>query len=291
MTAQSDVGRLVRVAMKHPRDAFVSQASIDSQWKSLNYHAPPHFLRACLEFDALVRLLEDNGTRVELLPQHAATGLDSIYVRDASLITDRGAVLCRMGKALRSGEPDAQATALSNLGVALAGRIEPPGTIEGGDLTWLDHRTLAVGLGYRTNAEGIRQLRELMADDIDELVVVPLPHWRGESDVMHLMSLISPVDHDLVCVYSPLLSVPFRNVLLDRGLTLVEVPHGEFDNMGTNVLAIAPRTAIVVKGNRDTRRALEQAGVQVLEYEGAEISVKGAGGPTCLTRPLMRERP
>lgn len=277
--------------MKHPRDAFVSQASIDSQWKSLNYHAPPHFLRACLEFDALVRLLEDNGTRVELLPQHAATGLDSIYVRDASLITDRGAVLCRMGKALRSGEPDAQATALSNLGVALAGRIEPPGTIEGGDLTWLDHRTLAVGLGYRTNAEGIRQLRELMADDIDELVVVPLPHWRGESDVMHLMSLISPVDHDLVCVYSPLLSVPFRNVLLDRGLTLVEVPHGEFDNMGTNVLAIAPRTAIVVKGNRDTRRALEQAGVQVLEYEGAEISVKGAGGPTCLTRPLMRERP
>ena len=150
----------------------------------------------------------------------------------------------------------------------MLGSIDPPGSVEGGDLTWLDERTLAAGHGYRTNAEGLHQLHALLEDAIDELLIVPLPHWRGPDDVMHLMSLISPIDRDLALVYSPLLPVPFRTTLLDRGFALVEVAEDEFDRMGTNVLTIAPRTVIALKGNSRTRAALEQAGVQVLEYRG-----------------------
>jgi N-dimethylarginine dimethylaminohydrolase len=169
----------------------------------------------------------------------------------------------------------------------VCGRIESPGRIEGGDVIWLDARTFVVGRGYRTNAEGIRQLRTILGRNVD-VVEVPLPHWRGQQDVMHLMSLISPVDHDLAVVYSPLLPVPFREWLLDRGIRFVEVPDDEFETMGTNVLALAPGRCLMLRGNPRTRAALERAGADVAEYAGTEISVKGAGGPTCLTRPLER---
>ena len=117
---------------------------------------------------------------------------------------------------------------------------------------------------------------------------MPLPHWRGAGDVLHLMSLISPVDRDLAVVYSPLLPVPFRETLIESGYRLVEVPDEEFDTMGTNVLALGPRECVMIGGNPQTRAALEAAGARVTEYVGHEISVKGAGGPTCLTRPLIR---
>ena len=152
---------------------------------------------------------------------------------------------------------------------------------------WLDSHTFVVGRGYRTNADGIRQLRTILGRGV-EVVEVPLPHWRGHHDVMHLMSLISPIDHDLAVVYSPLLPVPFREWLLDRGIQLVEVPDEEFETMGTNVLALGPGRCLMLSGNPRTRAALERAGADVVEYEGTEISVKGAGGPTCLTRPLER---
>jgi N-dimethylarginine dimethylaminohydrolase len=145
-----------------------------------------------------------------------------------------------------------------------------------------------VGRGYRTNDEGIEQLRALLADGVDELLVVPSPHWNGPTDVFHLMSVISPLADDLALVYSPLLPVPFRQGLLARGFELVEVPDDEFDSMGCNVLALAPRVALAVEGNPETRRRMEQAGVQVHTFEGEEISAKGCGGPTCLTRPLER---
>jgi N-dimethylarginine dimethylaminohydrolase len=194
-----------------------------------------------------------------------------------------------MGKPQREGEPAAQEETLRGAGVPVLGRIEAPGRLEGGDVLWLDRRTLVVGQGYRTNAAGIRQLQALLGDAVTELIVVPLPHWRGPTDVMHLMSLISPVDEDLAVVYSPLLPVPFREWLVARGTELVEVPDEEFDSMGTNVLALAPRKCLMLLGNPRTRAALERAGADVLEYDGQEISVKGAGGPTCLTRPLRRE--
>jgi N-dimethylarginine dimethylaminohydrolase len=196
-------------------------------------------------------------------------------------------VLCQMGKPQRRGEPAAQAESFRAWNVPVAGIIEPPASIEGGDVVWLNDRTVAVGRGYRTNDAGIAALRMFLAADI-ELIVVPLPHWRGRADVFHLMSIISPVDEDLAVVYSPLMSVPFRERLIDLGYELVEVPDQEFESMGANVLAIAPRRALMLDGNPETRRRLERAGAAVSVYAGREISVKGGGGPTCLTRPIRR---
>jgi N-dimethylarginine dimethylaminohydrolase len=282
----SEVDRLARVAVKHPRDAFVDQATIDRQWQELRFTAPPDLGRASGEHDRFVEALRAAGAQVDLLPRDEDTTLDSIYVRDASIVCERGLILGRMGKPQRIGEPAAHERALRDQ-ISVCGRIESPGSVEGGDVIWLDPRTFVVGRGYRTNAEGIRQLRTILGGDV-EVIEVPLPHWRGQQDVMHLMSLISPVDEDLAVVFSPLLPVPFRAWLLDRGIRLVEVPDEEFETMGTNVLALAPRRCLMLSGNPRTRAALERAGAEVAEYEGAEISAKGAGGPTCLTRPLER---
>jgi N-dimethylarginine dimethylaminohydrolase len=254
---------------------------------ALHFTGAPDFDRACREFDAFVEVIATTGTRIDFLPADPQTTLDSIYVRDASLTTPRGMVLCHMGKPQRATEPASQEAAFLAAGVPVAGRIAPPGRIEGGDVLWLDGRTLVVGRGYRTNDEGIRQLRAILGPDVD-VIVVPLPHWTGEHDVMHLMSLISPVDADLAVVYSRLLPVPFREWLLSRRMRLVEVPDDEFDSMGTNVLALAPRRCLMIDGNEKTRAALERAGAEVLTYAGTAISVCGSGGPTCLTRPITR---
>ena len=288
--ALSEVGRLRAVAVKHPQDAFVDAGAIAAQWRDLNFAAPPDLRRAVDEYERFLELLRSTGAAVVFLPKDESTTLDSIYARDASVLCPRGLVLCRMGKPQRGAEPRAQARALGPPAGALpiAGQIDPPGRLEGGDMVWLDPRTAVVGRGYRSNAEGIRQFRVLAGSDV-EVIEVPLPHWRGEGDVMHLMSLISPVDHDLAVVYSPLLPVPFREWLVERGIRFVEVPDEEFESMGTNVLALAPRRCVMLAGNPRTRAALERAGADVQEYEGTEISVKGAGGPTCLTRPLVRD--
>lgn len=287
----SEVDRLVRVAVKHPRDAFIDQQTIARQWQELRFTAAPDLDRAAREHDRFVDALSAAGAQVHLLPRNETTTLDSIYVRDASIVCERGLILCRMGKPQRVNEPAAQeqAALAGHMPVTICGRIEGPGRLEGGDVVWLDDRTLIVGRGYRTNAEGIRQLRAILGSRV-EVVEVPLPHWHGQQDVMHLMSLISPIDHRMAVVYSRLLPVPFREWLLDRGIHLVEVPDEEFDSMGTNVLALAPRRCLMLAGNPRTRAALERAGADVVEYEGVEISVKGAGGPTCLTRPLERGR-
>ncbi len=278
--------------LKHPREAFVDAATVEAQWRALNFTAAPDLSRAFAEYDRFVELISSTGAEIRFLPRDDRTTLDSIYVRDASFACDDGIILCAMGKPLRSAEPGAQGEvfqASGNPSLRIAGHVEAPGRLEGGDIFWLDTRTVAVGLGYRTNLAGIEQLRAILGNEVDEPIVVPLPHWRGEGDVMHLMSLISPVADDLAVVYSPLLPVPFRQQLLARGLTLIEVPHDEFETMGTNVLALAPRHCLMVAGNPCTRRALERAGAEVLEYEGREISLKGGGGPTCLTRPVRRD--
>jgi N-dimethylarginine dimethylaminohydrolase len=285
----SEVGQLTRVVLKHVRDAFVDQGTIDAQWRELRFSAAPDFARANDEYDRFLALVQSSGAQVDLLPRNPRTTLDSIYVRDASIVCRRGVILCNMGKPQRAPEPKAQESAFATLpSTPVIGQIREPGRLEGGDVVWLDRRTIVVGRGYRTNDEGIRQLRWLLDDDV-ETIVVALPHWRGEADVMHLMSLVSPVDRDLAVVYAPLLPVPFREILRHRGIELVEVPDDEFERMGTNVLALSPRRCLMLGGNRETRAALERAGADVLEYEGTEISVKGAGGPTCLTRPLERQ--
>jgi arginine deiminase len=256
----------------------------------LNYTAPPDYDRAVEEYDEFIRLQERFIPEFYFLPADDRTGLDSIYVHDSLIITDKGALLCRMGKEKRQGEPLAAEEFIKELGIPILGSITGEGKLEGGDLVWIDERTIAVGLGYRTNEEGVRQLKELTSDSVDEYVMVPLPHWKGPEDVMHLMSLISPVRRDLAVVYPRLLPVPFRQWLLQREIRLLEVPDSEFETMGCNVLAVAPGECIMISGNPQTKRLLEEAGVHVYEYEGEEISRKGAGGPTCLTRPLLREK-
>ncbi len=286
---QSDVGVLRRVVLKHARDAFVDQAAIDEQWRDLGYLERPDLEGALAEYDAFVALLQRSDVEVHFLPRDERTGLDSLYARDSTVVSDRGVILCRMGKQQRRGEPAAVADALRSMGIKVHGSIEGEGLLEGGDVVWLAPDTLVVGRGYRTNDEGIRQLRELLGDTLRELLVAPLPHWRGPGDVFHLMSLLSPLDLDLALVYSPLLPVPLREALLQRGIELVEVAEEEFESMAGNVLALAPRRCLMMQGNPLTKGRLEDAGVEVETYAGGEISAKGCGGPTCLTRPLLRD--
>jgi len=287
-TAQSEIGTLSLLALKHARDAFRSPQTIADEWRALNFTSAPDFENAVRQYDRFAELLSECGASLHFLPPSGGTGLDSIYVRDASIVCDAGVILCSMGKPLRQDEPRSQEAAFRAMGYPIAGSIAPPGRLEGGDVVWLDRRTIAVGRGYRTNDDGIAQLRAVLEGSIDELIVVPLPHWRGPSDVFHLMSIVSPIDSDLALVYSPLMPVAFRERLLDRGIALVEVPDEEFESMGANVLAVAPRRCLMLAGNPATRARLERAGAHVTVYEGDEISVKGGGGPTCLTRPLRR---
>jgi len=301
--AQSESDPLRIVLVKHARDAWPDDACVERQWRALGYPARPDLARAHAESDRFIELLRSLGADVRLVrnedapgqsairnPQ-SAIGLDSLYVRDAAVACEQGVVLCRMGKPARHAEPAALERALAAEHVPVHGHITGDGRLEGGDVVWLGPRTLAVGRGYRTNDEGIAQLARALTGLMDELIVVPLPHWHGPDDVFHLMSIISPLDRDLALVYEPLLPVPFRERLLALGLALVAVPDGEFATLGGNVLAVRPRRAVMVAGNPETRRRLERAGCEVHELAGREICLKGGGGPTCLTRPLTRGAP
>jgi N-dimethylarginine dimethylaminohydrolase len=282
-----EVSTIGRMLLRHPRDAFVSQTLLKRSWRRLNYLGEPDFRLACAEYDRFVEILEDHGIEIAFLGPDPRLTPDALYVRDSALLAPDGLCLAAMGKPERAAEVPVLAEQTAAAGCAVAGRIQPPGLVEGGDLVWLNPRLLLVGHGYRTNAEGIRQLAGLMPPGV-EIVEIPLPHFRGPDDVFHLMSVISPVDHDLAVVHSPLMPVPFRNRLLDLGMRLVEVHEAEFETLGGNVLALAPGRCVMVAGNPKTRAALEHAGAQVVAFQGAEICLKGSGGPTCLTRPLTR---
>ncbi len=285
---QSMVDEIKYVLVKHPQASHQTQAAIDEQWRKLFYLGPQNYETVVREFTGFVNLLEQFNLEIGYLPTDTATGLDSIYAHDPLVVSNKGAILCNMGKAARQTEPDAMARYLQQVGVPLLGRITGSGRLEGGDVCWLDERTVAVGEGYRTNAEGIRQLRTLLGDAVDEVIPVPLPHWTGPDDCLHLLSFISPVDHDLAVVYSRMMPVPFRQLLLARGMQLVEVPDEEYDSMACNVLAVAPRQCIMLSGNPITQQRLAAAGATVLTFDGKDLCLKGGGGPTCLTRPILR---
>lgn len=287
-TCHSDYGRIQRVILKSASSAFQSDAKIAEEWKALNYLSPVDLAKAREEYGVFQTYFENMGAEVLLLPA-SDTSMDSIYCRDAALATDFGLILCNMGKPARSPEPIAIEAFCKEKGINILGKVEAPGTCEGGDMCWLDEKTLAVGHTYRTNEEGIRQLRNMLEPKGIEVLQVELPHYKGPSDVFHLMSVISPLDKDLAMVYSPLMPIHFRKELLKRGFRLVECPEEEFDSMGCNVLALAPGKCLVVKGNPISIARLKGAGCEVIEYEGKEISQKGCGGPTCLSRPLERE--
>ena len=287
MGTLSEVGRINRIALRHPEQAFLTQEKIDEQWCELNYTERPLYSGAVDEYNKFVELLSKFGMKIDFLPFDEGLTLDSLYVRDATIISHKGVILCNMGKVQRKQEPAIAGKAFLNAGIPVLGAIKEPGQLEGGDVVWLDNETLVVGRTYRTNDEGIRQLQSLVSDV--DIVTVPLPHYRGPSDVFHLMSILSPLDHDLALVYSPLMPIPFREYLINRGIHLVDVPDNEFETMGCNVLAVGPRQCIMLKGSPQTKALLEQEGAEVWEVTGQEISVKGQGGPTCLTRPLVRE--
>ena len=284
----NEFGTLRSVLLRHARDAFGTPQRIGAQWQALNYTAEPDSARALEEYDSFATLLAASGAELHYLPADDDLTLDGIYVRDAAFPVPGGVVLCNMGKQARQGEPAAMARYLEAQGIAVKGFITGEGRLEGGDIVWLDARTVVVGEGYRSNAQGIAQLRDFLGDSVDTFKVVPLPHWEGPQDVFHLMSMISPLDSDLAVVYSRPMPSVFRNWLLERGMELVETAPEEFDSMGCNVLAIAPREVVMIAGNPITRGRLQAAGVTVHEYVGEEISKKGLGGPTCLSRPLIR---
>jgi N-dimethylarginine dimethylaminohydrolase len=240
------------------------------------------------EHAAFRQILIDAGIETIEAGPDVPGALDAIFAYDPSIMTNRGAVLLRPGKELRLPEVAMHEATYRALGIPILGRIEAPGTVEGGDTLWLDARTLAVGRGYRTNDEGIRQLAAILAPLGVTVLPVALPHWHGPGECLHLMSLISPVAADAAIVYLPLMATAFVQELQRREWRLIEVPDAEFDTLGCNVLALAPWRCLVCEGSSVTRSRLEAAGCDVVAYKGDHISHNRAGGPTCLTRPIWR---
>ncbi len=281
--SQSMVEPLRRVLVKRPDQAFA--VDDPARW---HYSGCPDLEVAQQEHEALVSILREAGAEVIYHDEVQLDRADAIFVHDPAMVTDVGAVILRMGKPLRRGEEAALARRFEELGVPICYELRGEAQAEGGDLLWIDHDTLAVGQGFRTNGEGLRQLREALEPVGVSILPVPLPYFGGPHACLHLMSLISLVDHDAAVVYSPLLPVPFWRYLRERGFRLIEVPDQEFESMGPNVLALAPGKCVMLEGNPVTRRRLEEAGCEVLTYEGNEVSLKAEGGPTCLTRPILR---
>src|SRR5436190_15740110 len=255
------VDPLRTVLVRRPDEAF---AHADP--KIWGYTGRPDLIAARTEHAALVEMLRSSGAEVWYHEEPQEARADAIFVHDPVLVTDRGAIVLRMGKELRRGEEASIADSLTKQGVPILGTLRSPATAEGGDLLWINHDRLAVGQGFRTNAEGLRQLKTLLKPLGVRTEPVPLPFHTGPSACLHLLSLISLVDDDLAVVYPRLLAVPFWRLLRDRGIRLVEVPDEEFPTQGPNVLALAPRKALMLEGNPITRRRLEEAGCEVVTY-------------------------
>jgi dimethylargininase len=278
--AQSMTAPLRRVLVVAPRPEEATR------WREAGWRAAPDRARLAAEHDAFRAELEAAGVEVVVSETSPESGLDGVYPYDPALVVRDGALLLRPGKESRLGEVEPLGRSLNAARVPTAARIEGPATVDGGDTCWLDERTLLVGLGYRTNEAGAAALRAALPGV--DVIAYDLPHYRGRADLLHLMSLISPLADDLAVVYLPLLPVRLVQLLAERGIELVEVPEEEFPTQGPNVLALAPRVALALDGNSETRRRMEAAGVDVRVYRGDELSHKGEGGPTCLTRPILR---
>jgi N-dimethylarginine dimethylaminohydrolase len=272
-------GQLRRVLVRPPGTDF-------SRWREYGWRAEPNPVRIAQEHEGLREKLAEAGAEVVVAKTTADDNLDAIYVYDPALVADTGAILLRPGKEQRRDEVAAIRADFAAAGVPITAELAEPALAEGGDTLWLDEATLVVGLGYRTNEAGARQL-DAALPGVD-VISVDLPHYHGPGEVMHLMSLVSPLDRDLALVYPPLMPVRLVELLHERGVEVIEVPDEEFESMGCNVLALGPRVALALNGNPETRRRLEAAGVEVRVYSGEELSRKGEGGPTCLTLPLER---
>ena len=283
------VNPIRRVLIKHAKEGFKNQSKLNQSASKLNYLETPNFSKSISDYDQFVKLLKSFNIEIHYLPNNDNTTPDSIYTHDPCIVSNKGVILCSMGKDDRRSEVPAIEAYFESLDIPILGKIKKPGNLEGGDVVWINERSVAVGEGYRSNSEGIKQLKNLLSDLVDNVISVPLPHWTGPLDCLHLMSLLSPIDKDLFLVYSRLLPVPFLKYLSLLKIKLIHVPDNEYDSMGCNVLAVAPKKVIMLEGNPETKKMLEKNKVEVFCYDGSEISLKGAGGPTCLTRPFLRQ--
>ncbi|MDP9326622.1 MAG: arginine deiminase family protein [Actinomycetota bacterium] len=281
MTIQDATAPLRRVYVRAPVPADLEA------WRTYGWREAPDASRAVQEHAAFRAVLEEGGAEVVVGGASTPGDPDAIYAYDPTLMTDLGAILLRPGKRGRRDEPAAAEMDLAAAGVPIRARMSEPATAECGDMFWLDARTLLVGVGYRTNPAAVEQLRAFLGSVVD-VVVFDLPHFHGPEECLHLMSFVSPLAPDLAVAYLPMMPVRLLHLLRDHGIAIVEVPDEEFESMGPNVLALAPRRALTIEGNGETRRRMEAAGVEVRTYAGREISRKGDGGPTCLTKPLSR---
>jgi N-dimethylarginine dimethylaminohydrolase len=280
---QNMYGALKRVIVRRPDTSF---ANADP--KKWHYASPPNLHSAKEEHDALVSIIRNNGTEIIYHDTDLPGLADAIYVFDPVLMTDQGAIILKMGKDLRRGEEEGILPVLEKFDIPVLGMLTGEAMAEGGDLLWVDRNTLAAGVGFRTNKSGISQLQDLLTPLSVDVIPVELPYYRGARACLHLLSLISIVDKKLAVVYPPLMSVPFWQYLSDLGFSFIEVPENEFLSMGPNVLALEPCRCVMLAGNPETKKRLENAGCEVFTYQGNEISLKAEGGPTCLTRPVLR---
>ena len=287
MNLLNEYSQIKEVAIRSPLAGFVDNDKISREWEALRYHAKPDMLLAISEYKYFKSLLTDDGMEVIDLPPSNKLTLDSIYTRDTILLCDKGLILCNMGRASRTFEVNENFKTLSSMGYEVAGEIKAPGTLEGGDFIWIDNNHAAVGLGPRTNAEGIRQLKEILGPSID-LHIVNLPNPDHPDDVLHLMSIISPLDKDLALIYKPFIPNTFLQWLANLNINFIKLSEEEYPLMGCNVLATAPRSIIMLDELPKVQFELEKAQCKIRTYKGIEISRKGEGGPTCLTRPLIR---
>jgi dimethylargininase len=279
--AQSMTAPLRKVMLRAPGAAF-GRAFDDAAHGFLH---PVDLHRAQRQHAALADLLTSLGVEVVVLAE-AGLGPDSVYVFDPLLVTDRGAVALRMGKPTRRGEEAALESWTDAAGIPTLGSIDSPGTVEGGDTFWLRPDLLCVGRSLRTNSEGAAQLARIVGGRVE---VFDVPWWHGPAEVLHLLSVISPVADDLAVVFRPLLPAGLAVLLDELSVRTIAVPDAEFETLGCNVLAVRPGVVVVADGNPETSAALAAAGVEVHALDLSEIGLNGSGGPTCLTRPVLRE--
>jgi N-dimethylarginine dimethylaminohydrolase len=258
------------------------------------WHYGPGFdpAKAAAQHESLARMVAKSGATVEWIEDRADGLSDSVFTHDPSLMTNRGALILSMGKALRHPEPALHEETYKRLGIPVLGRVEAPGQVEGGDCVWIDDRTLAIGRGVRTNQAGIQQVSNILSPLGVEVYGFDLPLWQGEEACLHLMSVISPLADDLALVFAPLLPAAFYQMLRARGITLVDGDAGEFhasNGLSLNVLPTSPRQVIAVAGFPKTKAAMEAAGCAVETFEADALCIACEGGPTCLTRPILRQ--
>jgi N-dimethylarginine dimethylaminohydrolase len=287
MLMMNEYSKIIEVAIRSPLQSFMDEEKLSKEWEPLRFHAKPDFKESIDEFNYFRSLLTDDGIKIIDLPSSNLLTIDSIYTRDSILISKQGLILCNMGRSSRTPEAIENFKTLSSKGYEIAGQIKAPGTLEGGDFIWIDNNHAAVGLGPRTNAEGINQLKKILGPEVN-LHIVNLPDPDHPDDVLHLMSIISPLDEDLALIYKPLMPETFISWLSNLGIKFVEVSDTEYNLMGCNILATSPRSIIMLEDLPKVRLELEHAGCKIRSYKGHEISRKGEGGPTCLTRPLKR---